>query len=197
MISFLATATLLATTQTNPARDLHNAVSLELAKYKTIQGTAVLTRGGQTERVRFKLMKPNFFVLLGDKEASWSDGEQNYTRMDGSDVPHCNLASKDSIDAPYLRGLEGFTKNPNSKLVPRQLTSDKLDGVECRALRYEQPATQTEAGSAPKADVVIFIDQKKPLPLGWRVKSESFEMKVVYKDLVFDKQLKKSDFKID
>ena len=196
MGALLFSAVALLAGQAPSPQAIHKEIADSLGKHKTVVGTAIVSNAGETNTIKFKLLKPNYFVLSSEKTSQWCDGEQNFMRFDGMDTPHCTPASKDSIDAPYLRGFEGFTKNPNSKLKPISMKAAKFEGQTSRALTYEQPETDSDAGRSPKLAVTIYFHETKPFPLGWTAKGGSFDLNVVYKDLAFDKELSKSEFKL-
>src|SRR5687768_16463412 len=100
MWSIALTTALILTPVSDAAKDLHQQLLSTLGKHRTVQGKLVLTMGGSTDTLQFKMMKPNLFTVVGQSQSAWCDVEQNFQLFDGMATPSCKEASTKAIEAP-------------------------------------------------------------------------------------------------
>jgi hypothetical protein len=164
-----------------------------LSKHSSVSGVAWQYFADQKEKIRFKVLRPQYVALVGESYETWQVGRKTYFYMvkpkqyQEFEVPE-NLADW----KPEVGALNGFNAilgqgSENMRAKPGPAKRVEFEGKSAWAVDFTPE-------SFKDGSMILLVDSERYMPLGYETTFGKDKTKMVYEDVVLGAELKPSDF---
>ncbi|HVL38451.1 MAG TPA: hypothetical protein VM328_03570 [Fimbriimonadaceae bacterium] len=173
------------------AEDVMNRLTEKLKQAKTISCVMEGDAMGQRQRIVFKAMKPDLYVLKLPDAELYADGSGlTVYSPDQKQFQRMPKGESDSFGPTVmLFGFGEFLGKMPFVLKASNLRSETLDGKEVQVIDLLPPTAPREQALS------LQIDPQTGLPVGWSVKQGAETVRMAYRDVVLNAPLQPSEFK--